>query len=219
MAEVHVVCKENLSLYENALEEYFRGRYEVYVKERGWKDIDRPDGREIDQFDTAGAIHLIALDKSRVIGGHRFNPTTAPTLLSDVFPHVALRELVNSPDIYETTRIWVTKSHRGDRAHPRVESLLLAGTLEYALEQGISQIRFLMETWWLPRFQEIGWQLRPLGLPTDINGMNCIAVIADVTEEAWAETCAKRSVPGPILVWNGLRSPRLPMPAHLGATG
>jgi acyl-coenzyme A synthetase/AMP-(fatty) acid ligase len=81
MTEIHVVRRANAHLYSAELDGYFRARHTVYVKERGWKDLDRPGGRDIDQFDTADAIHLLAIDQSRVVGGHRFNPTTGPTLL------------------------------------------------------------------------------------------------------------------------------------------
>ncbi len=212
MIRIHVVRNDNAHLYAAELEQYFRGRYRVYVLERGWKDLDRPDGREIDQFDTKEAVHLLAIENQQVVGGHRFNPSTGPTLISEIFPHLSLAPLVRSADVFETTRLWVAKEKRGRYAHPSVESLLLAGTMEFALALRLSKIRVVFETWWVPRFQSLGWKLHPLGLPQDINGLNCIAVTKDVTEAAWIETCLKRSVPGSVLVWNGTARPfyRLP---------
>ena len=74
MTEVHVVRRDNSHRYREELDQYFRGRYDVFVRERGWKDLERPDGRDIDQFDTEDAIHLLAIEGSEVIGGFRFNP-------------------------------------------------------------------------------------------------------------------------------------------------
>jgi acyl-homoserine lactone synthase len=217
MVEIHVVQHDNSHLYADELEQYFRARYQVYVLERGWKALDRPDGREIDQFDTAAATHLLALEKGRVVGGHRFNPSTGPTLLNEVFPQLSLLPLARSPDVYETTRLWVAKEQRGRYAHPSVESLLLAGTMEFALALKLRHIRVIFETWWLSRFQSIGWKLHPLGVPLDINGLNCVAVLKDVSEAIWMETCMRRSVAGPVLIWNGTARPSYQLPELLPA--
>jgi acyl-homoserine lactone synthase len=34
--------------------------------------------------------------------------------------------------------------------------------------------------------------------------MSTVAVMVDVNEQAWTEICVRRSVPGPMLVWQGL---------------
>ncbi len=112
MTEVHVVRRDNSDRYREELEQYFRGRYDVFVRERGWKELERPDGRDTDQFDTEEAIHLLAIERSEVIGGFRFNPSTGPTLFNQVFPDLSLIPLVGSPDIYEITRLWVAKETR-----------------------------------------------------------------------------------------------------------
>src|SRR5262249_23853091 len=109
MLAVHVVRDSNRHLYADQLDQYFRARHDIYVKERGWKELDRPDGREIDQFDTPNAVYLVALDDGRVVGGHRLVPTSAPTLLSDVFPFLALRGVPRRQDIYELSRIFVVR--------------------------------------------------------------------------------------------------------------
>lgn len=219
MTDVHVVRRENMRLYARELDQYFRARHAVYVEERGWTELGQPDGREIDRYDTDDAIHLLAIDKARVVGGHRFVPTMGPTMIADVFPHLAVRGPIRSPNVYETSRIFVVRDRRGDQSFPKVESLVLAGTVEFALMEGFKQLTFVMETWWYPRLEDIGWRLRPLGVPTDIKGMSCIAVTVDVNEQTWLATCEARAVPGPVLVWRGLRRPALNLPARLQATG
>ena len=56
MPEIHVVTKHNRHLYEGYFDPYFRLRHDIYVKQRKWMALDRPDGREIDQFDTEDAV-------------------------------------------------------------------------------------------------------------------------------------------------------------------
>ncbi len=203
MLAIHVVRDSNSHLYREQLNQYFRARHDVYVKERGWTELDRPDGREIDQFDTPSAVYLLAIDGGRVIGGHRLVPTSEPTLLSDVFPFLAMRGLLRRPDIYELSRIFVVRERRGEISGG-VESHILSGTMEYALAEDILQFTIVMETWWIPRLQEIGWNVKPLGIPVDIKGMLTVAVSVDVTEQAWEETRHHRAIPGSVLVWNGI---------------
>jgi acyl-homoserine lactone synthase len=38
--------------------------------------------------------------------------------------------------------------------------------------------------WWLPRWQQVGFQVRPLGLPTMIEGQACIAASIKISQES-----------------------------------
>lgn len=214
MVELHVVCEANRNLYSSELDEYFRARHSVYVVERGWKELDRGAGREIDQFDTPHTIYLMAIENSRVVGGHRLVPTTEPTMLSTVFPELVLRGNIRRSDVYELSRIFVVRDRRGEQARPQIESVVLAGTMEFGLAERMNQFTIVMETWWIQRLAEIGWQVKPLGLPINIKGMITVGVAVDVSESAWAQTCVRRSVRGSVLVWNGLNPPsiRVPVP-------
>ena len=219
MSELHVVSDVNRHLYQDVLENYWRIRHDIYVEERRWLELAKADQREIDQFDTPATIYLMALEGRRVVGSHRLVPTTGPTLMSELFPHLSLRGLIRRPDVYELSRVFVVKERRGEAASPRIESIVMAGTMEYALIEGLSQFTIVMETWWLPRFQDMGWNPRPLGLPVDINGMSCIAVTVDVTDEAWRVTCENRGVDGSVLAWNGVRPSMLLAPRRLAEAG
>lgn len=112
MTEIHVVRHDNSNLYSQHLDQYFRRRYDVFVRERGWKELERPDGRDVDQFDNENAIHLLAIDGNQTVGGMRFNPSMAPTLLTEIFPFLSSAPLKGSPDIYEITRLWIVKERR-----------------------------------------------------------------------------------------------------------
>ena len=69
MTHIHVVTRDNRHLYGNELQQYFRLRHEIFVEERGWKDLYRPDGLEIDRYDNEHAVYLLAIDRERVVGG------------------------------------------------------------------------------------------------------------------------------------------------------
>lgn len=206
--QVHVIRRENRALYAGLLDKYFRIRHQIYVVERGWKELDRPDGREIDQFDTEDAVYLLGVDNDDIVAGMRMVPTTSPTLLSDVFPQLALAGPVRRPDAYELSRIFVVPRKRGEHGGPRAEAVIQAAAMEYGLSIGLSAFTIVLETWWLPRLVDQGWKAKPLGLPQDINGFSTTAVIVDVDDDAWVGICNRRAVPGPTLEWRGLEAIR-----------
>jgi acyl-homoserine lactone synthase len=209
--DVHVIRRDNRHLYLDILEDYFRLRHQIYVVERNWTVLDRPDKREIDQFDTDGTVYLLGLEGRSIIAGMRLVPTTGPTLLSDLFPKLSLDGPIRRPDVYELSRIFVVRNRRGEHAGPRAEAVIQAAAMEYGLSVGLSAFTIVLEAWWLPRLLDQGWVARPLGLPIDIDSMSTVAVMVDVNERAWTEICLRRSVPGATLVWQGL--PAIERPA------
>lgn len=89
------------------LDQMFRQRHEIYIKERGWTGL--PSGEaplERDEFDTPDAIYLLALDdRENALGGSRLLPTTKPHLFGEKFLHLArTRGVPKGDDIYELTR-------------------------------------------------------------------------------------------------------------------
>lgn len=196
---IHVVDADNRHLYAAELEQHFRIRHQIYVGERKWLALARPDGLEIDQFDTDEAVYLLAIEHAGVVGGTRLVPTLAPHLMADVFPFLAdIRGLQRGSDIVEWTRIFVVPERRGRDS--KVLHSVLAGMFEYCLANDISAITVVMETWWLPRFLELGWEVRPLGLPAVIDGMNCVGTMISVTEAAYRHTLAFRGLEAPVIL-------------------
>jgi acyl-homoserine lactone synthase len=195
---LQVIDAANRHLYKRELEQHFRIRHEIYVDERKWMALQRPDGREVDQFDDEHAIYLLAIEDGAVIGGTRLVPTLRPHLMADVFPFLANVEGIRrGVDIVEWMRIFVVPGRRGRDS--KVLHTVLAGMLEYCLASEISEITVVMETWWMPRFLALGWDVRPLGLPAVIDGMNCIGAAIAVTPDAYRRTLAFRQLEAPVI--------------------
>lgn len=211
---IHVIDCYNKHLYREQLEEHFRIRHQIYVEERRWMALERPDGREVDQFDNDDAVYLLALAEGRVIGGTRLVPTLKPHLMADVFPFLANVEgIQRGPDIVEWTRIFVVPEQRGRDS--KILHTVMAGMLEYCLREEITAITVVMETWWLPRFLELGWEVKPLGLPAMIENMNCVGTKISVTEAACQNTLAFKGLTGPVLEEHRfLRPPAHRRPIH-----
>jgi acyl-homoserine lactone synthase len=201
---IHVIDKGNRHKYQDELEQHYRIRHQIYVKERRWMALDRPDQREIDKFDTDSTIYLLAIENDVVVGGTRLCRTTEPHLMRDVFPFLPnVRGLQIGPHIVEWTRIFVINEKRGTP----VLNLVLAGMLEYCLRECFSQITVVMETWWLPRFLALGWDFEPLGIPIIYDNMEIVACCINVSEDAYLNTLASTPMAGPVLVSDKASAP------------
>ena len=176
---IHVVSAVNRHLYEDVIEQHFRVRHEIFVEERKWDALRKPDGRDIDDYDNEDTIYLLALDNRRVVGGYRLYPTTKPTMMSEVFPHLAaVRGCPSDPLVWEWSRFFVAR----DRRDGVLNLQLMAAAQEFCLEQGIERLCLVMETWWLPRFHDIGFVVTPLGLPMLIEDSWTMAATIEVRQ-------------------------------------
>jgi acyl-homoserine lactone synthase len=177
---IHAISAVNRHLYEDIIEQHFRLRHEIFVEERKWETLRKPDGREIDSYDNEDSVYLLALEDRRVIGGHRLYPTTKPSMMSEVFPHLAaVRGCPADPLVWEWSRYFVVR----DRRDGVLNLQLMAAVQEFCLDQGIAQVSAIMETWWLPRFHEAGFVVTPLGLPALVEDAWTMAATIDVRQE------------------------------------
>ena len=201
---IHIITALNRHLYEARLEELFRLRHEIFVGERGWKALEKPDGREIDDYDNTDSVYFVAIDDDRIVGGHRLYPTTKPTMLGDVFPHLAaVRGVPEDEATWEWSRYFVVKGKRDGK----LNLALLAAVQELCLEEGIAEISAVMETWWLPRFQQTGFTVRPLGLPALVNNEWTMAGIIEISAETLAHVKNAAGIHGSVLVRRGPQCP------------
>lgn len=190
MIEVHAVTARNRARYHAYVEQHYRIRHDIYVGERQWLELARPDGREVDQFDTDDATYLLGIDaEAGVVCGSRLVPTLKPHLMSEVFPDLALiYGLPRARDIYEWTRIFVVPERRASGRSCLAAGIIQCGVLEHCLSQRIRQLSIVTESYWLPRFDELGWRPRPLGLPMLKDGMSIVGITVDITREALETT-------------------------------
>ena len=60
---IRVIDRTNRNQFIRTLEQHFRLRHEIFVKERGWKEFDRDGIYEMDQYDDENATYLISVDE------------------------------------------------------------------------------------------------------------------------------------------------------------
>lgn len=172
------------------LEQAWRLRHRVFVEEKGWHELDRPDGREIDRFDHEEAVHLCVMRGARVVAYARLLPTTRAHLLSDVLPELCrFRAVPRGADTMEWTRHCVDPDHRGGRfSMGEVERELVLGIVEWTSANGIDHLTAEGHPVWVSRLLRLGFEVEPLCLPTPIAGETAIGLHITVTDTTLART-------------------------------
>ena len=183
---IQVVTSRNALLYEDALHDMFHLRHRIFVERMGWEALRKPDRLERDQFDTDDAIYLLLMDDDgTVIGTHRMLPTTKPHLFSDVFPQLcAVKGVQRGEKILELTRTCVDEEALDRATMERARKRIMVGLFEFCLRAGYEQITLLTPTDLLFRYLLIGLDIKPLGMPVEMDGIKQIAMIAKVDQQA-----------------------------------
>jgi acyl-homoserine lactone synthase len=180
LAMIRIVNRDNRGRYAKSLDQHFRMRREIFVRERGWTDLDRGT-IETDQYDDDHTVYALSVDAGDVvIGCFRLYPTTLPHMLGDKFAWMVDGPVPQRTDINEATRFAIAKNRRDSRTYHE----LFIGMLEYGLSEGLSGITAVMRTLRIPVLQGIGISVQPLGLPHQIDGESNTAVIYEVCHES-----------------------------------
>jgi acyl-homoserine lactone synthase len=176
---LHILTSANAEHYSGELDQAFKLRHRIFVEEKGWAALRRPDGLEIDKFDDEHAVHMLYIEGGKVLGYQRLLPTTRPYLLTQVMPQLCEVEPPCSTNIWEWTRYCVAAGHRerGRMLSP-VANALLAGIVEWGLTTGVEAIVIEMNPLWLLRLVQLHFKVTPLGLPQPMEGEDTVAVVA-----------------------------------------
>jgi len=173
----------------------YRQRHDIYVVRRKWRALKSVAGLEKDQFDTAGATYLLALDQTgKVLAGLRLLPTGGPHLFADLYPHLARGQTIpRGSDTLELTRFYVSAAVRGAPAR-RLVGLLAAALFEHCLQSEVRRLTSVVDTFLVPRMESLGWQVRMLGAPERYDEGVAVAVEIAVTRAALEEMRRRRGI-------------------------
>lgn len=200
MIRLHVIDRPSRGAYADALAQHHALR-RAAAEESGCRTLRAVDAAGRDRFDGEATRYLLAIDgDGQVAAGTRLLPSDEPTLLSEIFPHLAdIRGFERGPATWECTRFFASARFREDRPLSRAAGIVAAGMIEHCLEQGIARLNLVIETCWIPQMAEIGWNPRPLGLPASCAGVSLSAVTIAMTEEALRKTRAAYGIEVPAL--------------------
>ena len=166
----HVICGGG-SVSEDALyAQMFQERKRVFIDLLGW-DLPALDGRyEVDQFDIPATRYIIcASSGGEHLGSLRLLPCNGPNLLGSVFPFLCDGEPPAASDVWEISRLCLSRSIRAAERR-QVRNQLATAVTRYALQNGITAYCCVADMPWYSQLLSFGWQCEPLGLP---QGLEC----------------------------------------------
>ena len=154
----------------HALETMFEDRKAQFVDFFDW-DVPVVDGRfEIDQFDTAQAVYIIAMDET---GAHeaslRMLPSAQPHLLDTLFPHLCPGGVPVGATTWESTRLCLPSRHGAARRR-ELRNALITAMVDFALARGITRITGVIPDGFRREVLAMGWRAEPLGPAVRIRG-------------------------------------------------
>jgi acyl-homoserine lactone synthase len=191
MFSVHAINEANRHLYGDCLEQYFRLRHTIYVEGRGWEALRRPDGREIDAFDTSHATHLLGLTETgEVVAGSRLVPTVQPHLMSEVFPELARYGVPRDEATLEWTRFFVVDRLRESHRPSRAAGFMYCSIVEFCVASDVDRLTVVCEEYWFERLASIGWKPARLGAGIEHDGDRIVGLISEMSSDALA--CTRR---------------------------
>lgn len=193
---IYLVNQENRHLFQIQLRHMWRQRYKAFVEDLGW-ELSTRNGLEIDQYDNDGAVYLIASDDGDgVTGSMRLLPTTAPHLMSDLFPELCAKGVPRGTDIWESSRTNIRPDEPDSHHMTRTMGEIMCGMMEFGLLYGVRKITFTANMTLLPSVLKAGWDVEPLGLPRDLDGDLTVACAINVTADGLRNVQRTRSIRG-----------------------
>jgi acyl-homoserine lactone synthase len=188
--------------------DYSRLRYKTFIQEQQWP-LSHRNGEEWDIYDTDDAVYIMAFDAhQKIMGGARMLPTTQAFLMEDVFGHLVDTSgvLPKGPAIMEFTRYFIRSDIVRSRQLIQSVGQILCAVMEWSLDEGLESMLLVVDMSLLPQLYEMGWKVRPLGLPgafgggTDaVGGGMAAAVCVEISDAALMSTAALRHVQLPVL--------------------
>jgi acyl-homoserine lactone synthase len=200
---IEVVTSRNAVLYRDALEDMFE------LRQRRSGGIARCDVAAAecdgDEFDNEDALYLLlTAEDGTVIGSQRLLPTTGPHVFSERLGGLcAIKGVQRGEKILELTQADIDEAALDKAAAAHAGRRLAVGLLEFCLRAGYGSVTMLLPTDALFRRLLIGLDIKPLGLPVEIDGVRQIAVILTIDGDGYDAMRLAMGVPERQVVYIG----------------
>jgi len=187
-------------MFDNMLGQMWQQRADVFVEKLGW-ELPLQDGLEIDGYDHDEAIYLLATDEDeKVTGSLRILPTTGEHLMTNLFPAMCAGEPPVGPNVWEISRFYVLPPTRRPKDRVQAAAEVLSGMVELALLHGVETITMVSYMANMPLIIGLGFDVTPLGLPTQYeDGNTYLASSISVTAAGLQNVREKHGIEGSVL--------------------
>ena len=186
-----LVYGKDLVQFPKLADQMLCDRAAVFKERLGW-DLNTDDaGRETDEYDAMNPLYLILCDENGDhLGSTRLMPTTGPTMLADHFSHLTDGVEIESPLIWETTRLFIAR--RGELGRRAAAALMWAGC-RFALDSGIGFFVGVAPGQMVRVYTAGGWKPEVIGQHHGSEGEIC-ACLWEVSEEICNELAERAGI-------------------------
>ncbi len=166
----------DLHKHGTAFYDYLKLRKHFFVDTLGW-DIPHDDTVEMDQYDNPLAQYSVVLSEGRVVGGARTMATTSvwgahTYMLRDAvagklidIPAEVLDDEIESPEVWECTRLVVSDCLQGAAERGRCLRLIVDGLVEVSSRRGARELISLSPISLERALRQLGYGARRVGAP------------------------------------------------------
>lgn len=180
---IHIIDKHLAAENQPLLRSMFADRKRLFVDLFGW-DVPVIDGQyEIDQFDNADTVYIVAADGD---GEHeasiRLFPSTRPHMLGTLFAHLCPFGVPVGETTWESTRLCLPQRHGAERRR-ELRNMIITAMVDVALERGIERFTGVIPDPFRKEVLAMGWRAEPLGPAVQIPGGPIGAFLIHVTPE------------------------------------
>lgn len=160
---IRIIAGRHSTAHVRLLDSMFEDRKRLFVDLLGW-DVPVINGRyELDRFDHARAIYIVAVDENgRHEGSVRLLPTTLPHILDTLFAPLCPAGVPAGEDTYEITRLCLP-SRLGAARRLAVRNRIISAMVDHALSHGITRLTGVVEDRFRRDILAMGWLAEPLG--------------------------------------------------------
>lgn len=171
------------SRVEMALASY---RHKIFLEKLGWP-LPSKNGEEVDEFDRADTVYVVANDQhGDICGCARLLPTTRPYLLSEVFPELMGDiPLPNSADTWELSRFSATalnEQNNNTLQSWRNTCTLVAETVSAAIRLGATRLIAFSAVGNERLLRRMGVNVHRVSAPQLIDGKPVLAFWIEIDE-------------------------------------
>lgn len=184
-----LVYGDDLFDFPKLANDMFVDRRVQFHEQLGWNLNIDAQGREIDEYDLMNPLYLILRDESgRHLGSCRALPTTGPTMIADHFSDLTGGVQIESPLIWEVTRVFVANR---DRNAVRHAAALMWGGCQVGLRAGVEFFVSVTPKAMTRVFSACGWPPEIIGEEVSDKDGHLCACLWEVTEENAARLADK----------------------------
>lgn len=187
-----LVYGENLFDFPTLANQMFQDRRAQFRDEYGWDLSVDALGREIDRYDLLNPLYVILQDKSgRHLASGRLMPTTGSTMIADHFADMTDGVQIESPLIWEVTRVMVANRGRGST---RAAAALMWAGCEVGLRAGVEFLVGVTSGRMVRVFSSCGWAPEVIGRREEGTDREIAACLWEINPENARRLAARADI-------------------------